>query len=63
MEDLWKLREMGYQVKDVAERVEYDRLVKSFHEDEERVNLRNLLYGEVPLERKEAGKKPAGDKK
>jgi len=46
VEDLWKLREMGYRLNDVAERAEYDRLVKRFHEEEQKTNMRNLLYGE-----------------
>lgn len=45
MEDLWKLKEMGYRLTDLADRAEYDRLLKRFHEEEQRINLKNLLYG------------------
>ena len=44
MEDLWKLRDMGYRVDDLGDRAEYDRLLRRFHEEEQRTNLRNLLY-------------------
>ncbi|MBE0598893.1 MAG: hypothetical protein IH614_16680 [Desulfuromonadales bacterium] len=46
MEDLWKLREMGYRIDEVADRAEYDRLIKRFHAEEQKENLHNLLYGE-----------------
>lgn len=46
VEDLWKLREMGYRLNDVADRAEYDRLLKRFHDEEQKTNARNLLYGE-----------------
>jgi len=44
MEELWKLREIGYRLTDLAKRAEYDRMVKRFHEEEQRANLKNLLY-------------------
>jgi hypothetical protein len=46
MEDLWKLKEMGYRLTDLADRAEYDRLLKRFHEEERQANTANLLYGE-----------------
>jgi hypothetical protein len=49
MEDLWKLRDMGYRVDDLGDRAEYDRLLRRFHEEEQRNNLRNLLYGDAIL--------------
>ena len=49
MEDLWKLRDMGYRVDDLGDRAEYDRLLRRFHEEEQRSNLRNLLYGDAIL--------------
>ncbi len=52
MEDLWKLRDMEYRLKDLADRAEYDRLVKRFHQDEERDNLKNLLYGQSFINKK-----------
>lgn len=51
MENLWKLKEMGYRLNDLADRAEYDRLLKRFHEEEQRINLKNLLYGECPIDR------------
>jgi hypothetical protein len=49
MEDLWKLREMGLDLDDVADRAEYDRLVKRFREEEQKSNLRNLLFAQNPF--------------
>ena len=49
MEDLWRLRDMGYRVTDLGERAEYDRLRRRFHEEEQLSNLRNLLYGDATL--------------
>lgn len=51
MEDLWKLRDMSYRLNDVADKAEYDRLLKRFREEEERANRNNLLYGQVPFRR------------
>ncbi|MFA5517412.1 MAG: hypothetical protein WDA20_14130 [Desulfuromonadales bacterium] len=45
MEDLWKLRNLGYRLNELAEKAEYDRLVKRFREEEVSGNARNLLYG------------------
>jgi len=45
MEDLWRIREQDYRLTNVSERAEYERLVRRFHEDEERENMKNLLYG------------------
>ncbi len=49
MEDLWKLNAIGYRLNDLAERAEYNRLVKRFHEEEERSNMNNFLYGHINL--------------
>jgi hypothetical protein len=49
MEDLWKLRDMGYRVKDLGDSAEYDQLRRRYREEEERSNLRNLLYGDATL--------------
>lgn len=53
MEDLWKLKEMGFRLTDLADRAEYDRLLKRFHDEERRSNAANLLYGESHLESEE----------
>ncbi|PLX92579.1 MAG: hypothetical protein C0621_09085 [Desulfuromonas sp.] len=50
MEDLWKVEKLGFRIVDVAERAEYDRIVKRFREEEESTNRRNLLFGEITLE-------------
>lgn len=49
MEDLWKVEKLGFRIVDVAERAEYDRMVKRFREEEESANRRNLLFGELSL--------------
>ena len=46
MEDLWKLREMGFRLGEMADQAEYDRLIKRFREEEQKTNLKNLLFGE-----------------
>ncbi len=51
MEDLWKVREMGYRLGEWVERAEYTRLVRRFHEDEERENRHHLLYADGELGR------------
>jgi hypothetical protein len=51
MEDLWKLRDMSYRLKDVADIAEYDRMLKRFREQEERDNRDRLLYGQAPFAR------------
>jgi hypothetical protein len=56
MEDLWKLREMSYRLNDVADRAEYDRMLKRFRDEEESANRNNLLYGQSPFAR------PIGDR-
>ena len=56
MEDLWKVQSLDYRLASMAERAEYDRLVKKFHQEEERDNLKNLLYGGSGLTLPQAGK-------
>ncbi len=51
MEDLWKIRDISYRQSNVDERAEYDRLVRRFREEEEKENMRNLLYGKVRLQK------------
>jgi len=58
MEDLWKLRDMNYRLTDVADRAEYDRMLKRFREQEERDNRNNLLYSQTPF-----GRRPDPSKK
>lgn len=50
MEDLWKLREIGYRLGELGDRAEYDRMVRRFRDEERRSNLRNLLYGDARLQ-------------
>ncbi len=58
MEDLWKLRDMGYRVNDLGDRAEYDLLLRRFHDEEKVNNMRNLLYGDASLAAGEKDKKP-----
>jgi len=51
MEDLWRIHEQDYRLSNISERAEYERLVRRFHEDEERENIKNLLYGTGRLTR------------
>ncbi len=51
MEDLWRIRAQDYRLTNSSERAEYERLVRRFHEDEERDNIKNLLYGTSRLSR------------
>jgi hypothetical protein len=51
MEDLWRIREQNYRLTNISERAEYERLVRRFHEDEEKENLKNLLFGNGRLTR------------
>jgi hypothetical protein len=51
VEDLWKLREIGYRLNDLADRAEYDRLLRRFREEEEKINRDSLLYGQSPFGR------------
>ena len=45
MEDLWKVGDIKYRLNDMADRAEYDRLIKSFHAEEQESHRRELLYG------------------
>lgn len=45
MEDLWRIHEQDYRLSGISEKAEYERLVRRFHEDEERENTKNLLFG------------------
>jgi len=56
MEDLWKITKLDYRIASVADRAQYDRLVRSFREEEERYNRDHLLYGSDQLIRKETAK-------
>lgn len=49
MEDLWKMRDLGLD--ELADRAEYERMVKRFREEEERSNRKNLLFGPSILRR------------
>jgi hypothetical protein len=51
MENLWKLKDLGYGLTDLADRAEYNRLLKRFHEEERQANTANLLYGESSSEK------------
>lgn len=52
MEDLWRVHEQDFRLSGrLTERAEYERLVRRFHQEEERENTKNLLYGDVHLTR------------
>jgi hypothetical protein len=55
MEDLWRIREQDYRLTNISEKAEYERLVRRFHEDEERENIKNLLFGTERFFRSEDG--------
>ena len=49
MEDLWKLHTMEYRLTDLAERAEYEKIVRRFHEEEEHSHRSQRLYGQARL--------------
>ena len=51
MENLWKLKTMGYRLSDLTDQVEYDHMLKRFRDEEERSNLKNLLYDQHSIKR------------
>ena len=51
MEDLWKVKQLDYRIDAVADRAEYDRMVKRFREEEERGHRDRLLYGDEHIDR------------
>lgn len=56
MEDLWKIAKLDYRTDAVADRAQYDRLVRSFRAEEERYNRDHLLYGNDHLTRPDSKK-------
>jgi hypothetical protein len=56
MEDLWKITKLDYRIASVSDRAQYDRLVRSFREEEERYNRDHLLYGDDHLTRPDSKK-------
>ena len=59
MEDLWRVKRCGVDMKDLADYAEYRHFLKRFSDDEEQIHRRNLLYGEVTnMPPVEIGKKP-----
>lgn len=51
MKNLCKMRDTSYRLNELASRAEHSRLVKFFHEEEERTNRNNLLHGLAHLRR------------
>ena len=45
MEDLWRLKKMAYLLEDLADKAEYDNMLKRFRGEEEKDNRDRLLYG------------------
>ena len=58
MEDLWRVKGSGADMKDLADIVEYRHFLKRFSDEEEQVNRRQLLYG---VEEPEKKKSPVRD--
>lgn len=56
MEDLWKVAKLDYRINTVADRAQYDRLIRGFREEEERYNRDHLLYGSDHLTRDDSKK-------
>jgi len=56
MEDLWKITKLDYRTASVSDRAQYDRLVRSFREEEERYNRDHLLFGNDQLTRPDSKK-------
>jgi len=57
MENLWKFKAMGYRLSDLTDQAEYDQMLKRFADEEERANLKNLLYDQHPLKRNPSAEK------
>ncbi len=54
MEDLWRVHEQDFRLSSrLTERAEYERMVRRFHQEEERENAKNLLYGDAHLTRED----------
>lgn len=51
MENLWKFKAMGYRLSDLTDQAEYNHMLKRFRDEEERTNLKNLLYDQHPIKR------------
>lgn len=51
MEDLWKVAKIDYRIDAVADRAQYDRMIRRFHEEEVRYHSDHLLYGDDHLTR------------
>ncbi len=46
MEDLWKVRSLDWRLPDMADKAEYQRLIKRFHDEEVVTHMRDLLYSD-----------------
>lgn len=57
MEDLWKVGDIKYRLNDMADRAEYDRLIKSFHAEEQESHRRALLFESKTIPPKAKDKK------
>jgi len=44
MEDLWRLKSMDYRVADLADRAEYAKLLKRYHDEEQLSHRHHLLF-------------------
>lgn len=55
MEDLWRIRRSGVDLKDLADLAEYHRFLARFRDREEADHRRDLLYGDARLKKSEDG--------
>ncbi|MEJ2201146.1 MAG: hypothetical protein P8X63_09060 [Desulfuromonadaceae bacterium] len=53
MADLQKVREKDDRLTSVSDKIEHEHLLRRFHEEEERRNMKHLLFGMERLSRSE----------
>lgn len=51
MEDLWRLKNLGFRLRNIADRAEHDLLLRRFREEEEHTRRRELLCELIPFGR------------
>lgn len=49
MEDLWKFSDLKHRLNESADRAEFDRLIKSFREEEQSTRQKDLLFNQIPF--------------
>lgn len=51
MEDLWRVKKAGVDMKDFADHAEYRRFLQRYSDDEEQNHRQRLLYGDSKIEK------------